>query len=220
MRAKVELYQEYLERIPAFREKRVPINIDEWAYSRVRPNLKNAVSLSWALHEMFRHTDIITMAAHAMGTSCLDITATDAAPNTVGLMLKLYRDHFETIPVEVTGNSPQPPPQYPVGGDQPKTNAGSDTYPLDVTAALTADGKALTVAVLDPTESAQGVETDIRGVELRGAGRMWRMTGSDPAATAGLSSSDVTVAELPVCEVLKTLSVAPISINIYEFAKR
>ena len=220
VRCKVEHYQEYQERIPALREKKVPINIDEWAYSRARPNLKNASSLSWALHEMFRHTDVITMAAHTMGTSCLDYTPTDAALNTVGLMFKLYRDHFGTIPVEVTGNSPQPAPRYPIGGDQPKVNAGSDTYPLDVAAALSSDSKFLTVAILNLTESAQELELGFKGIELRGTGKMWRMTGADPNAATGLGSSGVEVAEFSVVEIPKTLSVSPISINLYEFEKR
>jgi alpha-N-arabinofuranosidase len=42
----------------------------------------------------------------------------------------MYRDHFGVIPVEVTGNSPQPKPFYPAGGDQPAVNPGSNTYPL------------------------------------------------------------------------------------------
>ena len=85
---------------------------------------------------------------------------------------------------------------------------------------MTADGKALTAAVLNPTESAQGVEIDFKGGELRGTGTMWRMAGSDPEAAAGLNSPGVTVAALPVSEIPSRLSVAPIRTNIYEFAKR
>ncbi|MGH9353827.1 MAG: alpha-N-arabinofuranosidase, partial [Terriglobia bacterium] len=221
VRAKVEAYESYLQRIPALREKRVPINIDEWAYAGVPPNLKNALSLAWALQEMFRHTDIITMAAHTMGTSCIDYTHAEAAMNTLGMMFKLYQDHFGDLPVEVTGNSPQPAPKYPVGGDQPKVNAGSDTYPLDVAAALKikSGGTALAVAVLNPTESAQKLNLDFKGIELRSAGRMWRMTGPNANAATGLGHSEVEVKEAAFDEIPKTLDVAPLSINIYEFEK-
>jgi alpha-L-arabinofuranosidase len=217
VREKVEAYEDYYQRIPALREKRVPMNIDEYAYVRVGPNLKNAVSLAWALQEMFRHTDIITMAAHTMGTSCLDIKPTEAAMNTVGMMFKLYRDHFGTVPVEVTGNSAQPAPMYPVGGDQPRVNAGSDTYPLDVAAALTADGKSLTVAIVNPTDSTQELELQFQGGTPRGAGKMWQMTGATPDATTGLGRSEVEVKELPVGEPPKALSVTPVSISVYDF---
>ena len=94
-------------------------------------------------------------AGHTMGTASIDFNATEAALNTTGLLFKLYRDHFGTVAVPVDGYSPVPAPLYPVGADQPKVNAGSPTYPVDVSAALTADGKFLTVAVVNPTESAQ-----------------------------------------------------------------
>jgi alpha-N-arabinofuranosidase len=47
--------------------------------------------------------------------------------------------------VEVSGDSPQPKPIYPAGGDQPAVNPGSDTYPLDVSAAFSDDRKTLTI---------------------------------------------------------------------------
>ncbi|HEV2419577.1 MAG TPA: alpha-N-arabinofuranosidase [Terriglobia bacterium] len=219
VRTKVEAYENYLQQIPALREKRVPINIDEYAYAGARPNLKNALSLAWALHEMFRHTDIITMAAHTMGTSCIDYTHAEAAMNTLGMMFKLYRDHFGDLPVEVTGNSPQPAPKYPVGGDQPRVNAGSDTHPLDVAAALKSGEDTLTVAILNPTESAQKLNLDFQGIHLRNAGRMWRMTGPSADSATGLGSSEVKVTEAALEEIPKTCSVAPLSIDIYEFEK-
>jgi len=126
---------------------------------------------------MFRNTDFIRMSAYTMGTSTLNISPTAAGYNLTGLLFKLYRDHFGTIPLQVTGNSPQPAPMWPVGGDQPKVNAGSPTYPVDVAAALSADRKRLTVAVLNPTESAQQVSLSFNGVNLAGKGRVWRMEG-------------------------------------------
>ncbi len=177
VQAKVEYYEEYEKRFPALAARRIPMVIDEWAYSRTPANLKLNLAHALVFHEMFRHTDLITMAGHTMGTSLIDFNATGAALNTNGMLFKLYGDHYGTIPVAVGGNLPVPPPHFPVGGDQPKINAGSPTYPVDVTAALTADGKALTVAVLNPTESEQTLDLSFSGIELGGTGRMWRMTG-------------------------------------------
>src|ERR1035437_6685802 len=110
-------------------------------------------------------------AGHTMGTASIDYNATEAALNTTGMFFKFYRDHFGSVPVEVGGNSPPPAPLYPVGADQPKVNAGSPTYPVDVSAALTSDGKFLTVAVINANESAQAFDLGIRGIALSGKGR-------------------------------------------------
>ncbi len=113
-----------------------------------------------------------------------------------------------------------PAPKYPVGGDQPKVNAGSPTYPLDVSAALSSDRKSLTVAVINPTELLQSLDLTINGVDLTGKGRIWRLKGSGLNAMAGLTRHDVQVTESPVAEVPKALQLAPISIEIYEFERK
>ncbi|HEY2014844.1 MAG TPA: hypothetical protein VGH38_15155 [Bryobacteraceae bacterium] len=77
----------------------------------------------------------------------------------------------------MNGNSPVPPPLYPVGADQPKVNAGSPTYPLDVSAAMDAAGKRLAIAVVNATESAQTIDLDVKGITLRGQGKLWLLTG-------------------------------------------
>jgi hypothetical protein len=131
VRAKYEHYQEYLKRIPAVRAKPVPIAIDEWAYFGGVPNsFKVVPAYAWAFHEMFRHSDIFQMGAFTFATAMMSSNRTEATLNPTGMLLKMYRDHFGVIPVEVTGNSPQPKPFYPAGGDQPAVNPGSDTYPL------------------------------------------------------------------------------------------
>jgi alpha-N-arabinofuranosidase len=141
--------------------------------------------------------------------------------NPAGLLFKLYREHFGTIPVDVSGNSPQPKPKYPAGGDQPKVNPGSDTYPLDVAAALGSDRKTLTVAVVNPTESEQQLNLSFTGVDLSGKGRMWRMAPSSVDATIVVGKKPgVEVEEHALEAVPKTAVIAPFSVNIYEFAAK
>jgi len=221
VREKAESWEEYKKRFPAMVDKKIFLAIDEWAYSGERPDLRLALSYAEVFDEMFRHTDFIKMAAFTFGTACLDIDSTHAQFNTNGLLFNLYREHFGTLPVDVSGNSPIPAPNWPVGGDQPKVNAGSPTYPLDVAAALTADRKFLTVAMVNPTESAQELTLNVSGVEVGGKSRMWLMTGPkvDSADVLG-KPPEVATVETPIAEVPQKVSIAPISINIYEFPVR
>jgi alpha-N-arabinofuranosidase len=221
VRSKVELYEEYYRRIPALKTNNVPIAIDEWAYSRLPANMKQTLGNALAFHEMFRHTDVIQMAGHTMATSVLDFNPNEAALNATGLLFKLYRDHMGTTPVAVDGNSPPLPPVRPGpgGAAQTRPNAGSPTWPLDVSAALSADGKLLTIAIVNPTEAAQDIDFAIQGARLNGKGRMWRLSGPNLTAMAGLTHSEVQLTEAPVNEAPKTFRVAPLSIELYEFEK-
>jgi alpha-N-arabinofuranosidase len=219
VRSKAEAYAEYYRRIPGLQTKKVPIAIDEWAYSRIPANMKQTLGNALVFHEMFRHTDVIQMAGHTMGTSVMDFNANEATLNATGLVFKLYRDHMGTVPVEVGGNSPPLAPTRPMGGGEPRANAGSPTWPLDVSAALSADGKLLTIAIVNPTDSAQDIGITIQGAQLRGKGRMWRLTGPNLTAMTGLDRKEVQVTEATVNEVPKTLRVAPISVEMYEFEK-
>jgi alpha-N-arabinofuranosidase len=218
VRTKVEEWEEYEKRFPAMADKKIFLSIDEWAYTGTPANLKLALSYAMVLQEMFRHTEFIKMSAFTMGLSTLDYSASAAIFNTNGLMFKLYREHFGTLPVEVDGSSPQPAPKWPFGGEQPRINAGSPTYPLDVAAAFSSDRKFLTVAVVNPTESAPQMQLRFQGAEVGGESKMWQMTGSSPdAADVVGQTPQVETVETSLPEVPKTLSVAPISLTIYAF---
>jgi len=159
------------------------------------------------------------MAGFTFATSLLSADRSSAVLNPAGLLFQLYRDHFGTIPVEVTGDSPQPPPKYPAGGEEPRVNAGSDTFPLDVVAAWTADHRTLTVAVINPTESEQRLELAIAGATLAGTGRLWRMAPADLNATIVVGQKPgVTVEEQALDVVPGAPSFAPFSVNVYAFA--
>ncbi|MBV9744421.1 MAG: alpha-N-arabinofuranosidase, partial [Acidobacteriia bacterium] len=220
VRDKVEAYEEYSRRFPAVNAKHLQIAIDEWAFTRLPANLKQTLANALVFHEMFRHTDLIRMAGHTMGTSSIEFNATDAALNTTGLLFQLYRDHFGTVPVEVDGDSPPPPPKFPVGGDQPKINAGSPTYPVDISAALTKDGKLLTLAIVNPTESTQNLDLALKGIDFAHGGRLFHLQGNGLDAMTGLTRHDVKIIETPLSEVPHTVQAAPISIDLYELRTR
>jgi alpha-N-arabinofuranosidase len=220
VRVKYEHYQEYLKRIRGLRAKPVPVAIDEWAYMGGGPNSYKVVpAYAWAFHEMFRHSDLFQLGAFTFATAMMSETRTEAVLNPTGLLFKMYREHFGTIPVEVSGDSPQPKPIYPPGGDQPVVNPGSDTYPLDVSAALSDDRKTLTFAVLNPSDSEQRLSLSIHGVKLSSQGHLWRMAPATVDATITVGRNPgVEVQEQPLASVPEAVTVAPFSVSIYSFA--
>ena len=219
VRAKVEHYQQYLKLIPALQKKPVPIALDEWAYPGSAPGSYKVVpAYAWAFHEMFRHSDIYQLGAFTFATAMMSQSRTEAVLNPTGLLFKMYREHFGTIPVEVSGDSPQPKPAFPAGGDQPAVNPGSDTYPLDVSAALSEDRKTLTFAVLNPSDAEQHTDLAINGVKLGAQGKLWRMAPAsvDAAIVIG-QKPGVQVEEQTLSSLPEKLAVPPFSVNIYSF---
>jgi len=115
------------------------------------------------------------------------------------LALKLYRNHFGTVPVTVTG----------------------DAYPLDVAAAWTSNRKALTVAIVNPMEQKYELPLDLKGARLTGKGRLWLIAHSDPMAHNDPGKEpNVVIKEKPVSGISNKLSVPPLSINLYELHVR
>jgi alpha-N-arabinofuranosidase len=216
VRKTVEEYYDYLELFPEMRDKRVKINIDEWALTGFPWNSYKIVPANaWTFHEMFRHSDVIHAAAYTFGTSLLASTRTHAQLNPAGQVFQLYSNHFGRIPVRIIGDRPQPAPYHPVGGEQPKVNGGSDTYPLDVVAAWSEDRRVLTVAVVNPSESEHVLRPKITGAKVRG-GTLHRLAHPDPdyVVTPG-KPSEVKILEERLASFPRELVIPPLSASIY-----
>jgi alpha-N-arabinofuranosidase len=121
---------------------------------------------------------------------------TAAAFETTGLVLKLYRQRFGVIPVEVSG----------------------DVSTIDVAAAWTSDRKALTISIVNPTEQKCELAMDVKGTNLADKGRLWIITHSDPMAyNEPGKAPNVVIGEEAVTGISNKLNVPPMSISIYEF---
>jgi alpha-N-arabinofuranosidase len=222
VRVAYEHFRTYQERIPAMRRKSVTVALDEWAYAGAgTPGAyKPVVALAWALNELYRHSDVFTLGAFTFAGSTLSASRTDAVLNPTGLLFKLHRDHFGATPLAVGGSSPQPVRTGRVGAEVPDTNAGSPTYPLDVAAALSADGRVLTVSVVNPTEAPQRLRLDVRGAALAGRGTVWRMApGSLTAANVVGRPPQVRVEEAAAGSP-DALDVPAASVAVYAFPLR
>jgi alpha-N-arabinofuranosidase len=162
--------------------------------------LKDALGIAAGLNEMIRNSDIYAMANYAQTVNvigAIKTSKTDAEFAATGLALKLYRDHFGSIPVKV--EVPQP---------------------LDAVAAWRVErrGKSLTLAVVNPVARAVTIDLNLEGAKLRGSARRWVLTGEDAMAfnepgqprRVGITASRMRGS-------FKKLTVAPLSVSLFEF---
>lgn len=226
IRRHAEEWRGYQQRFPQMLDKKIFLSIDEYAYINLGggggtftgPTLKTALAYGMLLNEMLRYTDFLTMAARTMGTSSLDITPTSSTLNAMGVLYQLYGEHLPgTVPVAVSGNSPQPATN-PAYGDEPKTRSGSPTYPLDVVATLSPDRKYLNLVVVNATNQEQKFDLTVNGSTLGNSTTLWKLTAAslDAVNRAG-QPAQVRIEETQSTGAPGSIAVAPISVNIYRF---
>jgi len=217
VRATVEAWQEYVKRMPQLKDKGITLAIDEWTGGD-RRDFSRTLCAAAGLHEMFRHSDVITMGAYTAFTGCLAFNGAESCYSPTGLVFYLYRHHFGTIPVDVTGNAPQKPVKGTVGVDKPSVSSGSDTYPLDVVAALTSDRQRLTVAILNPTEDSQSIRATFNDLELQDNGKKWQIAAADlQSRNEAGHTPTIEIVESTFDQVPKTFDLPPLSVTLYEF---
>jgi alpha-N-arabinofuranosidase len=202
-----EAHRTYRRELPSLKGKDVKLALDEWNYW-YGPNeygelgtqyfLQDGLGAAAALHEMFRNSDLFFMANYAQTVNvigAIKTTPTAAELETTGLVLKLYRERFGVTPVDV----------------------GADLRPLDVSAALSADGRALTVAVVNPTEEKRRLRLQVAGGRaLSGSGQKWVITGKDRwAHNRPGAPRQVDIGAEAVTRGAETAEVAPLSVTLY-----
>jgi alpha-N-arabinofuranosidase len=145
----------------------VPIAMDEWnywhreyAYGELGCvyELADGLGVAAGLHEFFRQSDLIHMAHYAQTVNvigAIKTTKTAAEMDTTGLVLQMYRAHFGEIPLRLEQTF----------GDS------------DVSAALTKDGKTLTIGVMNPGNAELEIKPLLSGSTLAGTATVWYVTG-------------------------------------------
>jgi alpha-N-arabinofuranosidase len=105
--------------------------------------------------------------------------------------------------------------------DKPAVSSGSDTYPLDVAAAFSADRQTVTVAIVNPTDAPQKINVKFEHVLLQN-----RATKKEVAvkelATLNVAGQEpkIKLIETPINEVPAALEVVPFSVTMYQFKVR
>jgi alpha-N-arabinofuranosidase len=213
-----EAYNEYVKRMPFIKNEGIYIALDEW---RMKDGwgLEDALATAEGFNEIARHTDIIKMSAYTSTSAPLGLlyTATASAMQPNGLTIKLYADHFGAIPVSVNGNTEQPAVAGTTGADRPLVTSGSNTYPLDIMAALTNDHKKITIAVVNPTKQNQKLNTHYKNINLGAQGVKWTISGSDlKAINQPGTLPSIKIISSAVNNANQLLNVEPLSVTIFE----
>lgn len=206
-----DAHRRYRKTIPGVGEAALPVALDEWNYwygphvygeLGTQYFLRDALGVAAGLHEYFRNSDLIFMANYAQTVNVIGAvktSKTEAVFDTTGQVLKLYRNHYGTIPVRVAG-TPEP---------------------LDVAAAWKEGKKVLTVAVVNPTKTAQKLRLSFQGVRLPSAAKLYLLTGPDEMAhNVPVRPLAVTIEERAGAPFGGTLIVPPVSVSLYEIAVR
>jgi alpha-N-arabinofuranosidase len=163
---------------------------------------KDGLGIAKGLHEYYRNSDMIFMASYAQTVNvigCIKTSKTAAAFETTGLVLKLYRNNFGTIPIDITG----------------------DIEPVDVTAAWTEDRKAITLGIVNPTRQQQTIRMDLIGAQLTGTGRLGLIANPDPQAYNDPDDgAKVVIEEKELSNITNSFTVPGLSASLYTLPVR
>jgi alpha-N-arabinofuranosidase len=215
IKAAAEAMHEYMRRLPELKAKNITYFLNEW--SSGRRGFERTLVVGEAMHEIFRNSDVYTMSGYTSYTGNIAWNANEAVYSSIGLFFKLYREHFGTIPLTITGDSPQKELRGIVLVDIPEKSSGSDTYPLDVMAALSADKKKLTLSIINPTFTDQEIDISFSGVSFKAGCDSYQIQGpSITAANLPGEKPQITVVNSRMETVPGTFKVTPLSITLYE----
>jgi alpha-N-arabinofuranosidase len=207
IRAIADAHRDYLKTIPQMRGKDIRVSLDEWNYwygphifgeLGTRYFLRDALGIAAGINEYSRDTDVIALACYAQTVNvigAIKTSKTAAVLDSTGEALVMYRRHFGTIPVEISG-APEP---------------------LDVAVMWTKDKKALTISVINPTYDPQWLAIKIVGAQLASQGKSWILTSPDDMDFNDPGKDPIVkFTEKALSGIKDTLEVAPASATIFE----
>jgi alpha-N-arabinofuranosidase len=209
IREKAEAHRQYRKEIPQLEGKDIRICMDEWNYwygphiygeLGTRYFMRDAMGIAAGLNEYSRQSDIVFMANYAQTVNvigCIKTNTTSSVFDATGQVLKLYRQQFGTLPVNISG----------------------ETRPLDIAATLSADGQKLTVSVVNPTWDEVKVPLTLINGSVAGEGELWQVTAPDDMATNEPGRPEnVRITGPASVPSARELTVGPASINIFVFS--
>lgn len=211
IRVKAEGHRKLQASLTNLNGRIIPIAMDEWNYWHREYafgelgcvyELSDGLGVAAGLHEFFRQSDLIHMAHYAQTVNvigAIKTSRTAAEMETTGLVLQMYRAHYGQIPLQLE----------------------HDFGPCDVAAALTRDGKTLTIGVMNPTDEEMFLRPVIAGSALSGNATRWHITG--PGHTAHNTPGQPRVVDIHRTEGIGAsagLRVPPLSATLFRLPLR
>ncbi|MBN2506257.1 MAG: alpha-N-arabinofuranosidase [Verrucomicrobia bacterium] len=205
IRRKAEFHRRARRELRELEGKDIRIAMTEWNYwygphvfgeLGTRYFLKDALGIAAGLHEFARQSDIIDSAFYAQTVNvigCIKTSRRNAAWETTGLVLQLYRQRFGDVPLATTA-----------------------TGPLDAQAAWGKDRAVLTLGVVNPGLEALRVPLEVNGARLAGTGTQYTIAGTDPMAHNDPDLPPrVRIEQQPLRGIGQSLTVPPCSVTVF-----
>ncbi len=206
IRAKADFHRRMRAQMAHLKGKDIRIAMTEWNYwygphvfgeLGTRYFLKDALGIAAGVHEYARQSDLIHSAFYAQTVNVIGAIKTsrrNAAFETTGLVLKLYRHHFGELPAETRTEGL-----------------------IDAQAAWSNDRRTLTLGVVNASLQPQTIPLTLTGAKLKGPGRRWQIAGTDPRAYNDPDQPPKVVIEEAAATFGDTLTVAPCSVTLFAF---
>ena len=207
IRAKAEFHRQARKDLPGLQGKDIRIAMTEWNYwygphafgeLGTRYFLKDALGIAAGVHEYARQSDIVGSAFYAQTVNVIGavkVSRRNAAFETTGLVLQLYRHHFGELPVTTR-----------------------TTGLIDAQAAWSRDRRTLTLGVVNASLQDLQIPLALQGAKLKGTGKRWQIAGADPQAYNDPDQPPgVVIREETVNPGSGRLSVAPCSVTVFAF---
>ena len=207
IRSKTDFHRKARQDITGLAGKEIRIAMTEWNYwygphafgeLGTRYFLKDALGIAAGVHEYARQSDLIHSAFYAQTVNvigAIKVSRRNAAFETTGLVLKLYRQHFGELPVTT------------------KTEGL-----IDAQAAWSQDRKTLTIGIVNASLKEQQIPLTLAGAKLKGTGRRWQIAGNDPQAFNDPDQPPrIVIEEQVISSATDRLTVAPCSVTVFAF---
>ena len=207
IKRKTDGHRRLRQSLDSLKGKDIRIAMTEWNYwygphvfgeLGTRYFMKDALGIAAGLHEYFRNSDMIFGAFYAQTVNvigCIKTTKTAAEFDATAYPLVLYRSQFGTRPLNVTGWNEK----------------------LDVAAALTEDGKFLTVGFVNATQDTYEVSLALGGLTPTGKANVWVIRNDDPMAFNTPGKKPVLgIVPLEATEITGALRITPVSITLFK----
>ena len=207
IRDRVEAHKKLQASIKGLKGEFLPIALDEWNYWHrdyvygelgCIYDLQDALGIAMGLHEFYRQSKYIHAANYAQTVNvigAIKTTKTEAEFASTGLVLKLYRNHFGSKPLQFKG----------------------ELGHLDVMAALNDAEDTLVISLVNPTD--KEVTLKLEGVDLPSSAIQYMITGEgDSSYNAPGRKRGVDIHQLGKVSITDGLKAGALSANLWKIA--